>query len=206
MEMVSLEERIATATRMHKAVGPSAFAVSEILGGKILCLADVGCGDGIMSAMIVRDIQPDRAVLVDNENKLAITLGAQVWHKELDVCDEKFVRELKGKVHLMTSFFAFHEFKNPLAAVRHMMEALPAGAAFFLMDRSEAAWSGLKAIRRDRDDEVHYRKDLKNLARTGLGTDAGIRSFWQKKVPEATGRSVEYYDNGTMYSILYRSV
>lgn len=203
-ECASLQERIATAKKMHQAVGPPVLAYSRIIGGNIQCLTDVGCGDGLMSAMIAGDIKPDRAILVDHGSDLAISLGNNVRHMQLDVCADEFVRDLKERVHLLTCFFSFHEFKNPLFAARNMMDVLPSGAALFIMDRSEEAWAGLKHMQRSRADELHYQRDLKTIARTGLGTDSGIRAFWQDRVAAFTGHSVRYIDNGTMYTVVYQ--
>lgn len=198
-------QRLAAVRLAYKAVRPFVLGAKGVLGGRIQTLADIGCGDGIMTALVTQDVRPDFAVLVDLENSLEIPTVGNVWFKKLDVCNKPFITELKDKVHLMTCFFSFHEFAEPLTAMRHMVEVLPRHAGALIIDHSEEGWTGLGRIIHTESQKAqrHYEEDLQRIAKTSLGTNSGIREFWEESVrPNVEGRLI-YSNNGTVYTVLY---
>ncbi|HEX8591563.1 MAG TPA: class I SAM-dependent methyltransferase [Candidatus Paceibacterota bacterium] len=197
--------KIAAVRRVHAAIQPFVLGAKRQLGPRIQAVADIGCGNGIMSALIMQDIRPDRAMLIDIENRLEVPIGGAVWFKQLDVCAGEFVTDLRDRVHMATCLFTFHEFADPLTAVRNIAAILPRNAGALIIDRSEEGWYGLSHTICGESARVreHYEQDLAMIARTGLGKDDGIREFWEDKARPSLPGTLIYGNVGTAYTVLY---
>jgi hypothetical protein len=198
-------ERFSSILRNYETIIRPALRIVMAEVGNVECLLDIGCGDCIVTSELVEDIQPDRLVLADIRQVPRMSFGLQHSFLKNDVCRPDFGASLFGTVQGITCITAFHEFDNPYAAACNILALVPPGGFAFIADRSEAGWAAEKDLVRMEDaaSKEHYEEDLEKLRRSGLGTNQGIRSFWNIEIsPMFPGPTVLAGKDG-MYSFLY---
>ena len=176
-------ERLTTAIQVYWHVRPQLRAFKEQHTAPIHLL-DAGCGDGVLTRQIASDLAADEVLFVDCNNSLRVPLLQGSSFHSADVSSKDFRNRFQGKANIVTSIAAFHEFNDPFQSVSNFLSVVPQGGSVFIVDRAQEGWMREEGIA-TREGEAsleHHQADLKKLADSGLGTDKGIRDFWEGQV------------------------
>ncbi len=141
------------------------------------------------------------AIAAPGRNSTLVAFGVA------DACTLGFALQHKDQHDVVTSAFSFHEFADPMGAALNIFGIVPAGGVAIIIDRSQEGWERERRLVRNECGRanLHYGADLERLRLSGLGTDDGIRSFWQAGVfPQFGGIcALEFHQN--IYCATYRN-
>src|SRR3989344_6140597 len=173
-------------------------------------LLDVGSGEGVLSLKIAQDLKAQRIVLVDNHYPPVIDLPPHAEFYFADVLSEEFVHRFQNQANVVVCQCVLHEVLHPAAAATNLIRVLPIQGVGLILDYTEAGWGQLRAeAKQGKEHSVgHFEQDTHNLSMVrqqwgiDLGTDTGIRDFWESFFPRVPGECVLTFSGG-VYSVLY---
>lgn len=145
-------------------------------------LLDVGSGEGILALRIAETLKAKKIILTDTEDFLTVQLPSNAEFHQVDVCSPDFLRKFQNRVQVVICLAAFHEFSDPIGAVKNLFGVLSIRGTTLILDYSKQGWARQRTITLAEDPTsiLHFQKDIKRAEQTGLNTNKGIRKFWEE--------------------------
>lgn len=196
------KERQASLDQTYQSLKPMFQHMQRMLRG-VSVLLDVGSGEGYLSLKMAEDLKAARAILVDKLEPL-VDLPPNVTFRMFDIHDSNFVRSFQNKVQLITCFFAFHEFEDPIIAATNIISILPIGGNAVFVDYSQEGWKKHAQLIGNGDlaAQLHLHDDIQRTMMFGLDTNVGIRHFWESLFPRFPGECGIVF-GGDTYKVFY---
>ncbi|MBI3290645.1 methyltransferase domain-containing protein [Candidatus Falkowbacteria bacterium] len=188
---------------------PLIKATPQLLGSARVLL-DVGCAEGIISLEMARDLNANRIILADIVPSLSVQLPENAEFVQVDVCcrSEMFKR-FRNQVDFVTCVRSFHLFRNPLEAAISLFGILPQRGIAIIWDYSEGGLvrHGEVSAKECPENVLMHQQKMRIVKETGLGTDIGIRKFWEGLIfPHVPGISdLVFNEGGHFYMVLYQA-
>lgn len=168
-------------------------------------LLDVGCGDGYFDLKVAEVFKPEKIILTDIEDSLAVQLPPNAEFHRVDVCSDDFLKRFQNRVQVVICIATLHEIPDVFRAITNLVTVLPKDGVAFILDRTREGWLRQCEICKEEgaDSIRHFKQDIDRATRLGLNSNKGIRQFWEEgffpKVPGAT----QLFFNGDLYTVLY---
>lgn len=166
---------------------------------------DAGCGEGLLALKIAETFRAKKLILTDRVNIIDVDIPVYAEFHQIDICSAGFLERFRNQMHVVVSTMVFHEFANPLHGLANLFGILPEGGLALLIDHSEAGWRHQEGVAEAEGTIEHYRRDIENVKRIGIDTDAGIKGFWERKIfPMFPGQAHLCFYTG-LYAVAYRA-
>lgn len=168
-------------------------------------ILDVGSGEGILALKIAGTLKAKKVILTDIVDSLEVQLPRNAEFHQVDLCSMDFLQKFQNRVQVVICLRSFHEFSDPVGAMRNLFGVLPIGGTTLIFDYSKQGWAHQRTITLAEDPTsiLHFQKDIKKAEQDDLNTDEGIREFWEGMVFPRVPGECHLFFNGDIYTVVY---